>query len=138
SKMTILPDSDKGQVDLPTGDQTCETPAFRCRIRMSTIDKVELTRVDSIDNSLRQILAEAGRMVFGKTDILIQMEETRFGPINAFLLNKGVQKFELRIPCCGNNINLALFFDPRTNGGRGIAGRRFTELLLVIKNSNLH
>jgi len=73
-------------------------------------------------------------MCDGQADVLIQMKDLNFSPIDVWLLGERIEKFQLR---CGSGSN-----DPRasiagygTSNGRGcLPGSGFAQNILIVKD----
>jgi hypothetical protein len=63
---------------------------------MITLDEMESSRVNTINNPLTKVSSETGRVRLRNTDIFIQVKENSFGPIDVRLLNQRFEELELR------------------------------------------
>src|SRR5713226_3362117 len=91
-----------------------------------------------VNQSLEEVFAKAGGMRQRQSDILIQMKQLNFSPINFVMACQRIEKIQLGRSCCGDDSRPA----PRAYGPANRFGSLFSvsfaQQFLVIEHSHPH
>src|SRR5438128_321588 len=86
------------------------------------IEKMVFSDTGLLDQMIQKHLAEAARMRDWQADVLIEVKDFYFLPIDAGHFRQRVQKFELRSSRGGNDARLTAIADSATNSLGSVFG----------------
>ena len=133
--VAVLADADQTDVNGFLADlfgQLCD--AFS-----SAVDKVNsLQGADLVHKALLQVLAEAGHVGDGQTNVLVQMEHLNAVPLNAGFLCQGTDGIELGSAGGQGDSCITLFGDAVLDNLCGVSGSALAQSDFVGTNSDFH
>ena len=136
-EVAVFADTDEGDVDRGGGDGFADFSDHGGGI-FFTVEKVRIGDTGFGDQALFEKFAETRWVRHRQADVLVEVEELDFLPVDAGLGDQGFEKFELRSGAGGNHAGTAALGDGTADDAAGVRGGGFSQRGFLIVNSENH
>ena len=140
SDVAVFADADESDIDGMFSHDFLHFGAESGGIFGIAVDEEDFSQLAGqlVDEVLAEIETETGFVSGGETDVLIQVEEGHFGPVDAGLLNQEAHHFELAGSGSSDHIGTALFGDDFAQHFGTVSGGGFAHFGLVLEDLDVH
>ena len=127
-EVRVLADADEGDVDGRALDRLADGAAHRVEITVA-VERVKRRDAGAVDEVLVQHAPEAGRVIGGDADVLVEMEQLDPRPVDGRARGEAVQEAELRVPRGGDGPGVPAGLDGLGQDALGVARRGGAHLV---------
>ena len=140
SDVAVFADADEGDINGVFSHDLFHIGAEGGGIIGVAVDEEDFSQLAGqlVDEVLARIEAETGFVSGGEADVLIQVEEGDFGPVDAGFLDQEAHHFKLAGSGGGDHIDAALFGDDFADDLCTVSGSGLAHFSLVLENLDVH
>lgn len=140
SDVTVFADADESDINGVFGHNFLHFGAESGGIFGVAVDKENFLELAGqlVDEVLFEVEAETGLVSGGEADVLIQVEEGNFGPVDTGFLNQEAHHFKLAGSGGGNHVDAAFFGDDFAENLCAVSGSGLAHLCLVLEDFDVH
>jgi hypothetical protein len=135
-KMPVFTYANKRYINCLLRDEVANPSTFVLDVIDLTIDKMKSARMNAVNDSFVQVVAKARGVRLRQANVLIQMKEGDFRPVDS-RLHERVKKLKLRRSGGGDHVSRVTFRDGVIDNGGRVASSSLAKLSLCRKDSYL-